>query len=101
MRRTTILRFILPGSLVALVACGSSSNEGAPLGDASNGDVVVGLDGATNDSGVTLDIGDGAVEGGTLGCSADLRSVTDATGAVVTTCPADQGCSNGKCIAAC
>lgn len=41
------------------------------------------------------------IEGGNFGCSADLRSVTDANGNVVETCPADQGCSKGKCVEAC
>ena len=35
------------------------------------------------------------------GCSADLRNVLDASGATLRTCPADQGCSMGDCIAAC
>jgi hypothetical protein len=37
----------------------------------------------------------------TLGCSADLRSVIDASGNVVSTCADDQGCSGGKCVDAC
>lgn len=35
------------------------------------------------------------------GCSADLRDVLDSTGAVLRTCPEDQGCAMGTCIAAC
>lgn len=37
----------------------------------------------------------------TRGCSADLQSVVDGDGKVVTTCPSDQGCSGGKCVPAC
>jgi hypothetical protein len=36
-----------------------------------------------------------------FGCSADLRSVVDANGNIVSTCPPDQGCAGGQCIAAC
>jgi hypothetical protein len=35
------------------------------------------------------------------GCSADLRDVLDTVGHVLRTCPPDQGCSMGTCIAAC
>jgi IgGFc binding protein len=44
----------------------------------------------------------GAPDGsGQYGCSADLRSVVDSHGDVVMTCPSDEGCSGGACIAAC
>ncbi len=43
----------------------------------------------------------GMTDGGGYGCSGDLRSVVDGSGHVVMTCPDDQGCSNGACIAAC
>lgn len=35
------------------------------------------------------------------GCSADLRDVLDASGAVLRSCPADQGCAMGDCVPAC
>lgn len=35
------------------------------------------------------------------GCSADLRDVLNASGGVLRTCPADQGCSMGDCVPAC
>lgn len=58
---------------------------------------------------------DGASDGGTNGfgsvsdagtrsdrtCSADLRDVLDPAGNVVVTCPPDQGCGGGSCVAAC
>src|SRR6202040_3758973 len=51
---------------------------------------------------LVLPPGDGGGDAGTsFGCSADLRSVVDATGHVVKTCPLDQGCASGECIAAC
>ena len=34
-------------------------------------------------------------------CSSDLHSVLDGNGNVIATCPDDQGCANGMCIAAC
>jgi hypothetical protein len=40
-------------------------------------------------------------EGSTFGCSGDLHSVVDMSGNVVMTCPNDQGCAGGACIAAC
>jgi hypothetical protein len=83
---------------LVLLGCGggSSDDTGTPKPDAfadtsdSGTDDAIGfdLDGAPSDS-------------GSLGCSADLRSVVDATGKVITTCPADQGCSGGVCKDAC
>ncbi|MCC6876656.1 MAG: IgGFc-binding protein [Sandaracinaceae bacterium] len=35
------------------------------------------------------------------GCSADLRDVLGVAGQVLYSCPVDQGCSAGRCIAAC
>ncbi len=35
------------------------------------------------------------------GCSADLRDVLGVTGEVLRTCPEDQGCAAGACVAAC
>src|SRR5262245_40246641 len=47
-------------------------------------------------------LGDGGSDASSgLGCSADLRSVLDANGKVVSTCPLEQGCAGGRCIDAC
>jgi len=35
------------------------------------------------------------------GCSADLRAVLGAGGAVLRTCPPDRGCADGRCVPAC
>jgi hypothetical protein len=88
---------LLSFALVSLlVGCGSSKDEDAPVtGDATSGDTSIA------DGDFVLDgtpMGDG---GGKLGCSADLRSLVDATGKVVKTCPDDQGCSDGACVEAC
>jgi len=39
--------------------------------------------------------------GGGVACSADLHSVVDSTGAVVETCDATEGCSEGTCVPSC
>jgi len=81
--------------VLLLSACGGSSSE-TPSNN--NGDATVGDDG--------IDTGGFVIDGnvdtaGKLACSADLRSVIDATGKPVTTCPPDQGCSGGVCVPAC
>jgi hypothetical protein len=64
-----------------------------------------GSTGDTNDAGLDGGGSDGPTFSDTgtpqNGCSADLRSIVDSSGNVVTTCPVDQGCSNGQCIDAC
>jgi hypothetical protein len=77
----------------SIVACGATKSDfGGDAGDAGE----AGL----------LDVGspfsnDGGDASTTLGCSGDLRSVIDANGNVVTTCPPTEGCSGGVCVAAC
>jgi hypothetical protein len=66
-------------AMVVLVACGPSRSR--PPG---NG----GGDGGSNSCGGSM-------------CSADLHSILDCDGNVVTTCPGDQGCSSGQCVPAC
>ncbi len=36
-----------------------------------------------------------------LSCSADLHSIVDCNGGLVTTCPPDQGCASAACVPAC
>ncbi|HEY1955901.1 MAG TPA: IgGFc-binding protein [Polyangiaceae bacterium] len=81
-----------------IAACGNTNSN---FGD----DAEVG-DAATKDSSLLSDggnpFGDSGGEGGTgTACSGDLRSVIDASGNVVTTCPPDQGCAGGQCVPAC
>jgi hypothetical protein len=76
-----------------IVACGSTTSYFGS--DAGKG----------GDTGL-LDVGspffnDGGDANTMLGCSGDLRSVIDSSGNVVTTCPPDEGCSGGVCVAAC
>ncbi len=82
---------------LALIGCGSPVAKDAETPVDSSVDA---------ESDAPLDTGMLTVDGdpdtaGKLGCSADLRSLIDATGKVVTTCPPEQGCSNGVCVAAC
>ncbi len=84
--------------LIALcVACGSNSNG---FEDAGN-DASSPIDGASIDA--TNPFGDSGSKdsGGGAGCSGDLRSVIDSNGNVIQTCPPDQGCAGGVCVAAC
>ncbi len=55
------------------------------------------------DGGSILGFGDGGADGSSCAvhCSSDLHEVIDCNNNVVTTCPADQGCANGGCVAAC
>ena len=93
----------LSSGLLTLLACGGPSNQGQGSFDAGGLDATVGahVDARTGAQGdARLSQGD-AGGGGTLGCSANLRSVVSATGAVVMTCRGDEGCSDGACISAC
>jgi len=92
---------------LGLVACGS--NGSAPAADAGHDatgrvdtGVKHGFDATVSDARLTLgDGGSGGDAQSGFGCSGDLRSVVDEHGNVVSTCPDDQGCSSGACIAAC
>src|SRR4051794_32281320 len=79
--------------LIAFAGCGGS-NKGFDTG--GDPDAAVTADGGDFDG---LFGGDSGQR--TLGCSPDLRSVIDEQGNLLTTCPPEQGCSGGTCIAAC
>ena len=82
-----------------LAACGNAAARGGP-GDGGTTDSSVAADASTDSAGLLGDGGAGDAASA-LGCSADLRSIVDQNGNVVTTCPDDQGCAGGVCIAAC
>jgi hypothetical protein len=88
-------------ALAALpAACGGAGASGG----AGAGGTGAGAAGSTTATGAGGDPGFDAGHSDAssdLGCSADLRSVIDAGGQVVTTCPADQGCAAGACVEAC
>ncbi|HEY1956787.1 MAG TPA: IgGFc-binding protein [Polyangiaceae bacterium] len=69
-------------------ADGSVGADGGPIGDASCPFCKV-------------DSGPGGDSGPQSTCSPDLHEILDPNGNVITTCPADQGCAGGQCVAAC
>jgi len=89
-----------------LAACGGSSNHGGPASSFDGGDDQSSppshLDGGGASDAPNL-FGDGSGEASlpTLGCSADLQSVVDSNGNVVTKCPSNEGCAAGACVPAC
>jgi hypothetical protein len=92
-------------ALLLTAACGSTGAAGVADSGVSRGDATVTGDArAQKESGPILggkDSGATSDAPSSLGCSADLRAVVNASGVVVTTCPNDQGCAAGECIAAC
>lgn len=89
------------GVLIGIAACsagiddseGGGGEDGASSGTKANG---------TGGSSGTFTTSTGTGTGGCIECSADLHSVTDCNGNVITQCPPDQGCSpDGTCVAAC
>ncbi|HEY1696123.1 MAG TPA: IgGFc-binding protein [Polyangiaceae bacterium] len=93
--------------LSVFVACGHSSGQGTSFDGGGAQDATGHTDGAPTGDGASGSegglFGDGGGGDGAspYGCSADLRSVVDGSGNVVSTCPDDQGCAAGTCIAAC
>ena len=68
-------------ALVVLAACGPSRSR-PDSGGGGHGD------GSNNSCNASM-------------CSADLHNILDCNGNIVSSCPADQGCSNGACVPAC
>jgi IgGFc binding protein len=90
-----VLSSWLLGAIAVVAAC-SSDQTGNGFGNGN---------GPTGSSGnpappVTIGIVTPPSDQGTA-CSADLQKVLTASGVVVQTCPAGQGCAGGKCVAAC
>ncbi|MBI2394181.1 MAG: IgGFc-binding protein [Deltaproteobacteria bacterium] len=97
--------FVLSCSMLACsAACSAGKHAGEPPPEHEAPDAEpIGASAVEveRDGGLALD---GALDGATtihLGCSGDLRSVTDDKGVVQKTCASDQGCFEGECIAAC
>ncbi len=94
--RSTTTSLAVAGLITCLFArCGSHTTftpDDASVNDSS----IVGSD-------VTFVTGDSSNNCGTqpLGCSADGHAVVDCANNIVQTCDTTQGCSGGKCIAAC
>lgn len=86
--------------IVLAGSCGSNTQNGfAPTPD--GGGHVDGSGGSSGSSSGGLLGGDGSSGGCPDRCSSDLHSVEDCNGKVITTCPADQGCSGTGCVPAC
>ena len=81
-------------------ACGSGNpGSGGSGGTAStSGGAGPSGPGAQTSTSAFMTGGGGAPS---YGCSPDLKQVIDANGVVVKTCPPDQGCAGGQCVAAC
>lgn len=81
---------------ISLAACGNKKNVFDP--DSGTGD-----DAGTEDDGdLILDPTEAGEGGSCANCSADLHSVLDCDGNVITTCPPNEGCGpGGQCIPAC
>jgi hypothetical protein len=87
------MRFHFVWVAFGLLACSSTGNG-------------FDTDGGSNDASAGMDapmFADGGTKDGATGngCSNDFRSVVDGNGNVIQTCPPDQGCAGGQCIAAC
>ena len=78
-------------------ATGQSHFTGASTGSANGG--ASGAGGGQNLGGFSPSGGGGACAG--PHCSSDLHSLIDCNGNVISTCPADQGCTSTGCVAAC
>ena len=87
----------------ALAACGGDTCSGQFCASPDGGGDATLLDGSGTDG--NIGFGDtGTKDGGacsTTSCSGDLHDILDCNGNVVQTCPADQGCAAGTCVAAC
>ena len=103
MQRFRWTRFAV--ATATLGACGHTAAQGGPDGGGATSDAS-GIGDASSDSATGTEtglFGDGGAgdAASSFGCSADLRSIVDQKGNVVSTCPADQGCAGGACIPAC
>jgi hypothetical protein len=93
MRWILAVPFVIGCVALGAASCGSSSQSGfdddAGLSSGSSGPGTSGF--------VTADTGTGSG----VTCSSDLRDIVDSNGNVIQTCPPDQGCAAGACVAAC
>ena len=85
------------------MALSAACSPGAELADGGAGGGTAPSGNGNGPSGSSgTGFGQGTGSGGTpQGCSPDLKSIVDAAGNVVMTCPPDQGCAAGVCVPAC
>ncbi len=94
MKRSVLFAFAAAAVYAASMSCSSNPDP-------------TGFEGSS--SGASGNLGDGGpLFGGDSGplsterqCSSDLHQVLDGDGKVIKTCPLEQGCANGDCVAAC
>jgi hypothetical protein len=89
---------LLSAATVASGGCGGGGSDNS-FGDGGDDGGASG-DGALGGDSPHFG-GDGSGGCQPLKCAADLHSVLDCNGNVVSTCPADKGCANGACVAPC
>src|SRR5205823_5767416 len=97
MRSPRAVRFLLLSSFVATLiwACSTKEDQVATSTGSGAGSS------ASSGGGGGLHFDGGSGGSSTNGCSGDLRDVLDPSGNVIKTCPPDQGCLDGACVAAC
>lgn len=107
MRRILLSAFLLFAALAVFSCQASKKNNNVTTGTSGDagsagntgGAGASGSAGSSGQGGLGGDIGVGGTSTGCpQSCTADLKNVIDCNGQVITTCPTDQGCANGKCI---
>lgn len=93
----------LPLGYLPLGCAASDNTGGTSANDTTSGSGGSGASGGSVGSGIGGNFGSGGAGGGSngLGCSADLKSVTDSQGEVVEQCSPDLACLNGECVPLC
>jgi hypothetical protein len=94
MKRSVLFALAAAGVYAASMSCSSNPDPTGFEGSSS------GASGALGDGGPLFG-GDGGPLSTERQCSSDLHQVLDGDGKVIKTCPLEQGCANGDCVAAC
>ncbi|MBL9022988.1 MAG: hypothetical protein JNL21_12370, partial [Myxococcales bacterium] len=84
-----------------LVACSAGSEDGTGGGGDGTGASTTSQGTSSGGSTGSFSEGGGGNANCGLTCSADLHSIIDCNGNLVTSCPPDQGCANATCVPAC
>ncbi len=84
-----------------LLACSAGSEDGTGGGGDGTGASTTSQGTSSGGSTGSFSEGGGGNANCGLTCSADLHSIIDCNGNLVTSCPPDQGCANATCVPAC